>query len=177
MSITTDHHGNQIAQEGVTRCWCGSKYWHNDRCVDCGTPATSLVAAGHAMHPHPACEWCGSLATHLAIRADESEYLLCHRHAKDIREALRLAKGCVNLGANPGDTVKVMTRQACLTRHGQMEERFTRAEKALRRLVLSHRPVTVAGERQIEDRYCDAVRKFNLATRRCRLLGMDVPGL
>lgn len=24
------------AQEGCDRCECGSKYWENDRCVDCG---------------------------------------------------------------------------------------------------------------------------------------------
>lgn len=29
--------GNTIAQEGVDRCWCGCKYWENDRCIDCNT--------------------------------------------------------------------------------------------------------------------------------------------
>jgi hypothetical protein len=28
---------NRTAQEGVSRCECGSKYWENDLCVDCGT--------------------------------------------------------------------------------------------------------------------------------------------
>ena len=32
-----DKHGNVIALEGATRCDCGSKYWENDRCVDCGS--------------------------------------------------------------------------------------------------------------------------------------------
>lgn len=31
-----DRHGNRIAREGCTRCPCGSKYWENDACVDCG---------------------------------------------------------------------------------------------------------------------------------------------
>lgn len=31
-----DRHGNINAQEGVDRCACGSKYWENDRCIDCG---------------------------------------------------------------------------------------------------------------------------------------------
>lgn len=29
--------GNKYAQEGLDRCVCGSKYWENDRCVDCQT--------------------------------------------------------------------------------------------------------------------------------------------
>lgn len=29
--------GNRFAQEGLDRCVCGSKYWENDRCVDCKT--------------------------------------------------------------------------------------------------------------------------------------------
>lgn len=33
-----DRHGNVVAKEGCDRCWCGSKYWEHDRCVDCGTP-------------------------------------------------------------------------------------------------------------------------------------------
>lgn len=33
---TADKHGNVIAQEGVTRCPCGAKYWENDKCVSCG---------------------------------------------------------------------------------------------------------------------------------------------
>ena len=32
-----DTHGNKVAQEGVDRCPCGSKYFERDRCVDCGT--------------------------------------------------------------------------------------------------------------------------------------------
>jgi hypothetical protein len=31
-----DRHGNRVAVEGCTRCPCGSKYWENDACVDCG---------------------------------------------------------------------------------------------------------------------------------------------
>ena len=31
-----DRHGNRVAIEGLTRCPCGSKYWENDACVDCG---------------------------------------------------------------------------------------------------------------------------------------------
>lgn len=31
-----DQWGNEVREEGVDRCWCGSKYWENDRCVDCG---------------------------------------------------------------------------------------------------------------------------------------------
>lgn len=33
-----DQHGNTVAQEGMDRCFCGCKYWENDKCVDCGTP-------------------------------------------------------------------------------------------------------------------------------------------
>jgi hypothetical protein len=29
--------GNRFADEGLDRCVCGSKYWENDRCVDCDT--------------------------------------------------------------------------------------------------------------------------------------------
>jgi hypothetical protein len=32
-----DVHGNTVAQEGCDRCFCGCKYWENDRCIDCGT--------------------------------------------------------------------------------------------------------------------------------------------
>lgn len=31
-----DRLGNKIAREGCDRCYCGCKYWENDRCVDCG---------------------------------------------------------------------------------------------------------------------------------------------
>ena len=33
---TADKHGNVIAREGCDKCRCGSKYWEQDRCVDCG---------------------------------------------------------------------------------------------------------------------------------------------
>jgi len=26
---------NTLASEGCTRCWCGCKYWENDKCIDC----------------------------------------------------------------------------------------------------------------------------------------------
>jgi hypothetical protein len=39
----TDIHGNKIAQEGCTRCFCGCKYWENDVCVDCGTHVTQVL--------------------------------------------------------------------------------------------------------------------------------------
>lgn len=29
--------GNRFADEGLDRCVCGSKYWENDRCIDCDT--------------------------------------------------------------------------------------------------------------------------------------------
>jgi len=29
--------GNEVAQEGCDRCFCGCKYWENDKCIDCGT--------------------------------------------------------------------------------------------------------------------------------------------
>ncbi len=32
-----DQHGNVIAREGCDQCICGSKYWENDRCLDCNT--------------------------------------------------------------------------------------------------------------------------------------------
>ena len=32
-----DRLGNFEAQEGCDRCFCGCKYWENDKCVDCGT--------------------------------------------------------------------------------------------------------------------------------------------
>ena len=38
-----DKHGNVIAQEGVDRCWCGSKYWENDRCIDCKTHVSTVA--------------------------------------------------------------------------------------------------------------------------------------
>jgi hypothetical protein len=33
----TDRLGNRVAREGCDRCWCGCKYWENDRCIDCGS--------------------------------------------------------------------------------------------------------------------------------------------
>lgn len=40
---SVDPHGNTIAREGVDRCWCGSKYWLDDRCIDCDTAVTSTL--------------------------------------------------------------------------------------------------------------------------------------
>ena len=37
-----DRLGNEIAQEGCDRCWCGCKYWENDRCVDCGSQVPTI---------------------------------------------------------------------------------------------------------------------------------------
>jgi hypothetical protein len=34
-----DAHGNVVAEEGVTVCACGCKYWEHDRCIDCGERA------------------------------------------------------------------------------------------------------------------------------------------
>jgi len=31
-----DSHGNWIRLEGCDFCYCGCKYWENDRCIDCG---------------------------------------------------------------------------------------------------------------------------------------------
>lgn len=31
-----DKNGNTLRTEGVDRCYCGCKYWENDRCIDCG---------------------------------------------------------------------------------------------------------------------------------------------
>jgi len=39
-TVAFDRHGNRYAEEGLDRCACGSKYWEQDRCVDCGTPVT-----------------------------------------------------------------------------------------------------------------------------------------
>jgi len=33
----SDWHGNEIAEEGCDRCFCGCKYWEMDRCIDCKT--------------------------------------------------------------------------------------------------------------------------------------------
>ena len=32
-----DNLENINAEEGLTHCQCGCKYWENDRCIDCGT--------------------------------------------------------------------------------------------------------------------------------------------
>lgn len=39
----TDRHGNAVAREGLDLCWCGCKYWENDRCVDCDTPIQRVL--------------------------------------------------------------------------------------------------------------------------------------
>ena len=40
-----DRHGNLIAEEGCDRCACGSKYWENDECIDCGSGIEAVRAA------------------------------------------------------------------------------------------------------------------------------------
>lgn len=37
-----DRLGNVVAQEGCDFCFCGCKYWENDKCVDCGTKVTDI---------------------------------------------------------------------------------------------------------------------------------------
>ena len=37
-----DKLGNTVALEGCDRCDCGSKYWEDDRCVDCGTHVSKV---------------------------------------------------------------------------------------------------------------------------------------
>jgi hypothetical protein len=39
-----DQYGNRIAREGCSRCWCGCKYWEQDRCADCSTPIWDIPA-------------------------------------------------------------------------------------------------------------------------------------
>src|SRR4051794_6518779 len=41
-SVTNINLNNSIAREGYDRCWCGCKYWENDRCTDCGTSITDI---------------------------------------------------------------------------------------------------------------------------------------
>jgi hypothetical protein len=41
-----DSHGNYVAEEGVTLCACGCKYWEHDRCTDCGTVAYDDILQG-----------------------------------------------------------------------------------------------------------------------------------
>ena len=43
MNILADVHGNMVAREGCTRCFCGCKYWENDKCIDCGEDATRAI--------------------------------------------------------------------------------------------------------------------------------------
>lgn len=38
-----DKHGNVKATEGCDRCDCGSKYWENDLCIDCGEPVDMAI--------------------------------------------------------------------------------------------------------------------------------------
>lgn len=33
---------NTVAREGCDFCYCGCKYWENDRCIDCGTLVTDI---------------------------------------------------------------------------------------------------------------------------------------
>ena len=37
-----DQHGNKIAKEGCDRCYCGCKYWENDKCIDCGQHVSKI---------------------------------------------------------------------------------------------------------------------------------------
>jgi len=36
---------NYIARGGVDLCWCGAKYWEQDRCIDCNTHILDSVPA------------------------------------------------------------------------------------------------------------------------------------
>ena len=125
------------------------------------------------INPNPTCLYCPNAASHLAIRADESEYLLCPTHAKIVRDVLK--KAPVNLGASSTDTIKVMTKAACEKRYTDLDSRMTRAWKFMRAILASHN-TSYAKERQAEDRYIDACHKFDLAVRRCHLIGIDAHG-
>jgi hypothetical protein len=35
--------GNWNAREGCDRCYCGTKYWQGDRCIDCSTSIHTLL--------------------------------------------------------------------------------------------------------------------------------------
>lgn len=35
--LTPRNLNNTIAREGADFCYCGCKYWENDRCIDCGS--------------------------------------------------------------------------------------------------------------------------------------------
>lgn len=37
--------GNSVAIEGVTRCYCGAKYWEQDVCVSCGESVNKSLHA------------------------------------------------------------------------------------------------------------------------------------
>lgn len=41
--VGMDQHGNRTAREGCDRCYCGCKYWENDKCIDCGTSIQTCV--------------------------------------------------------------------------------------------------------------------------------------
>ena len=43
----SDHLGNTMALEGCDRCFCGCKYWENDRCVDCGLHISTIREQDH----------------------------------------------------------------------------------------------------------------------------------
>lgn len=43
-----DQHGNIVADEGMTLCVCGCKYWENDACIDCGMSPERLWIIQHA---------------------------------------------------------------------------------------------------------------------------------
>lgn len=43
-----DSLGNEVAREGLDRCFCGCKYWEHDVCIDCGTHVTKV--------PRPRCD-------------------------------------------------------------------------------------------------------------------------
>jgi hypothetical protein len=88
---------------------------------------------------------------------------------------LRLAKGVVNLGANPTDTIKVMTKAACEKRYSDLDSRMTQAWKYVRAM-WARGNVSYAKEVQAEYRYADACHKFDLAVRRCHLIGIDAHG-
>ena len=45
-----DKHGNYVAHEGCDRCECGSKYWENDTCIDCGTNVTAHLFFNHSVN-------------------------------------------------------------------------------------------------------------------------------
>ena len=40
--VAAIHAALDEANEGVTRCFCGTKYWEGNRCVDCGTHVTTV---------------------------------------------------------------------------------------------------------------------------------------